>query len=236
VVSSGVRDLLDRSADYTLLGTHRTHDFRSHGTFELPFGPGKLFGTNSGGWVARLIEGWKLGAILNLNSGSPLNIASRNTLYAAGTPDVVGVFPRDGAVVWPLNEGESFGNFFAERYQRVSDPGCAAVASNLSRWCTNTALADANGNIIFRNARPGESGTLGLRPIDGPGEWLFDANIQKSIQVGETRRLTFRVDASNVFNHPTPDNPSLNINSGTFGQITTKDGSRTVQAQVRLDF
>ena len=31
-----------RDADYTLQSTHRTHDFRSYGTFELPFGPGKL--------------------------------------------------------------------------------------------------------------------------------------------------------------------------------------------------
>jgi hypothetical protein len=142
VVSSGVRDLLDRSADYTLLGSHRTHDFRRYGIFDLPFGPGKLLGTNASGWTARLIEGWKLGTILNLNSGSPLNIGSRNTLYAAGTPDVVGAFPREGAVVWPLSEGGNFGNFFPRQYQRVADPGCSSVASNLSRWCTNTALAE----------------------------------------------------------------------------------------------
>lgn len=236
ILSSDVRDLLDRRADHSLLGTHRTHDFRSHGTFELPFGPGKLFGADSSGWVAQLIEGWKIGTILNLNSGSPLNIESRNTLYDAGSPDVVGAFPREGSVRWPLNEGDIFGNFFSQQYQRVADPGCAAVAANLSRWCTNTALADANGNIVLGNARPGELGTLGLRTIEGPGNWFLDANIQKSVLIAESKRLTFRVDASNVLNHPTPGNPSLNINSGTFGQITTKEGSRTVQAQVRLDF
>src|SRR5919108_389812 len=31
------RDPLNRNADYTLQPTHRTHDFRSYGTFQLPF-------------------------------------------------------------------------------------------------------------------------------------------------------------------------------------------------------
>ena len=44
------------------------------------------------------------------------------------------------------------------------------------------------------------------------------------------------MDARNVFNHPTPGNPSLNINTGTFGQINSKSGNRTIQAQIRLDF
>jgi len=44
------------------------------------------------------------------------------------------------------------------------------------------------------------------------------------------------VDASNLFNHPTPGNPNLNINSGTFGEINTKTGFRTLAGQVRLEF
>ena len=48
--------------------------------------------------------------------------------------------------------------------------------------------------------------------------------------------MTFRLDAQNVLNHPTPGNPSLNINTGTFGEINNKSGSRTLQAQLRVDF
>ena len=88
----------------------------------------------------------------------------------------------------------------------------------------------------LRNAPPGQLGTLGLRPIEGPGSWSFDANVQKSIRVHESRNLTFRLDASNVFNHPTPGNPNLNINTGTFGQITMKTGNRSLQALVRFEF
>jgi hypothetical protein len=77
---------------------------------------------------------------------------------------------------------------------------------------------------------------LGLRPIAGPGNWDFDANLQKRIRLAESKSLTFRVDAQNLFNHPTPGNPNLNINSGTFGEIDTKTGSRILQAQMRFVF
>jgi hypothetical protein len=230
------RDLLNRNADYSLQTTHRAHDFRSYGAFQLPFGPGKLIGGNSSGWLARLIERWDFGAIANLTSGAPLNIVGGNTIYAIGTPDIVGSFPRDGKVVWPLKEGNAFGNFFSQQYQRVPDPACAGVAASLSSFCTLTALADANGNIVLRNAAPGQLGTSGLRTIEGPGSWDFDANLQKSVRIAESKNLTFRIDAQNLFNHPTPGAPVLNMNSGTFGEISTKTGSRTLQGQIRFQF
>lgn len=236
VTTSGVRDLWQRNADYTRLSSDRTHTFRSFGTFDLPFGPGKFVGRDRSGWVARLIEGWKFGTIFNLSSGAPLNIPGQITLYANGTPDIVGAFDRKGKVTWPANPGGIFGTFFSQQYQRPTDPGCLAVAANLRSFCTNTALADSSGNIIMRNAAPGQLGTVGLRPIEGPGRWDLDANIQKSIRVHESKNLTFRMDAQNIFNHPTPENPNLNINSGTFGQITTKTRNRSLQAQIRFDF
>jgi len=48
--------------------------------------------------------------------------------------------------------------------------------------------------------------------------------------------LLRRIDAANLFNHPNLGNPSLDINSGTFGQITTKTGFRTLAGQLRLEF
>ena len=182
--------------------------------------------------LARLIEGWQFGTIFSMASGAPLNIVATNTIYANGTPDLVGALPRNGKVKW----SGVFGNFFDQKYQRVPDPACASVASNLTVWCTNTAIADSNGNIILQNAKPGQLGSLGLRPLYGPGSWNFDANLQKRIRITESKDMSVRVDASNLFNHPTPGNPNLNLNTGTFGQITTKTGFRTLAGQVRLEF
>jgi hypothetical protein len=231
-ITGDYRDLLNRNADYTVQASHRTHDVRAFGTFELPFGPGRWLGGGANGILARLIEGWQFGTILNMSSGAPLNIPARNTISANGSPDITGVFPRQGQVAW----SGVFGNYFGQQYQRVPDPACARVASNLRVWCTNTAIADASGNIVLQNARPGQLCSLGLRPIYGPGSWGLDTNIQKRIRIAESKNLTLRVDARNLFNHPTPANPNLDINAGTFGEIATKTGNRTIAAQMRLEF
>jgi hypothetical protein len=230
----GYRDPMNAFADYTLEGNHRTHSFRSYGTFELPFGPSRWLGGNSSGWVARVIEGWQLGGIFSMTSGAPMTVGAGTTLYATGSPDIVGSFPRKGEVVW--DNGATFGNFFGQQYQRVTDPQCRNLASTLTQWCTNNALADANGTVVLQHPEPGRFSTLGLNTIEGPGSWDLDMNVQKSVRIHESRKLTFRMDARNIFNHPTPGNPNLNINSGTFGQITTKTGNRTVQGQLRFDF
>jgi len=228
------RDFLNRHADYTVASFHRTHNFRGYATFELPFGPGRLLGSGATGVVARMIEGWQLGTVFDFSTGSPLNVSATTTINRSGTPDIVGDFPRNGKVTW----GEPFGNFFSQQLYRVTDPSCAGVASNLTAFCSNTAIAtDAAGqNIILRNAAPGQLGTLGLYPIYGPGSWSFDANLQKKVRIGEGRNVAIRLDARNLLNHPTPGNPNLNINTGTFGQITTKTGSRALAGQIRLEF
>jgi hypothetical protein len=234
-ITAAYRDFTNRHADYTVANFHRVHDFRGYGTFELPFGPGKFIGGNSSGILARVIEGWQFGTIFSMGTGSALNFEAINTINRTGTPDIVGEFNRDGKVTW----GSQFGNYFGGQYTRVPDPACANVVagtSNLRNFCTNSAIADANGNIVLQNAAPGTLGTLGLRPIDGPGSWDADANLQKRIRIDESRSVTIRIDANNIFNHPTPGNPNLDINDGTFGEISTKTGSRTLSGQVRLQF
>ena len=228
------RDFSNRHADYTLAPFQRTHNFRGYATYELPFGPGKLLGGNASGVLARVIEGWQVSTVFDMSTGAPLNVGATTTINRTGTPDIVGEFPRKGQVSW----GDPFGNYFADTLYRVTDPACKAVASNLTQFCSNTAIAtDAAGtNIILQNAAPGQLGSLGLNPIYGPGSWNFDANIQKTIRIGESRSVSFRMDARNLLNHPTPAGPNLNINSGTFGQITNKTGSRALAAQIRLEF
>ena len=231
-INGDFRDLLDRNADYTVQATHRVHEFRAFGTFQLPFGPNHWIGTGTSGVLAQVIGGWQLGTIFNAASGAPLNVSARSTISAKGTPDLAGNFERSGQVKW----GQPFGNYFSQQYKRVPDPACSAVAANLAAFCTNTAVADANGNIVLRNAAPGQLGSLGLSPLYGPGSWDFDANLQKAFKISESKNLSFRLDARNMLNHPTPGDPSLDINAGTFGEISTKTGSRTVAGQIRLEF
>jgi hypothetical protein len=181
---------------------------------------------------------------VNINSGAPTSITAQNMLYANGTPDIVGPFdPKAVGVEWA--DGASSGNYFpAGTLKTNRDPQCtnsALVAASLQSLCTLNAVFDANTNqVLLQNPLPGQRGTLGQRAVQVPGRWRFDANLMKAVRIRESKSLEFRLDASNIFNHPEPANPTLDINSTNFGQITGANAKSTLhrqlQAQLRFSF
>ena len=159
--------------------------------------------------------------IVNLNTGQPLNIAAQNMLYNNGTADAVGPFDLKAGNVQFLG-GPNGSYFDTTSFTQVRDPQCASVTTQqgLRDACTLNAIADAaTGQILFQNPLPGTRGTLGQRAVYGPGRWRFDASMGKSFKIRESKSLQFRVDATNVLNHPEPNSPNLNINDANFGVI-----------------
>jgi len=238
----------DRGGDYTLQLGDRRHDFRTNGTFALPFGPQKLLLGRSSGVLARIVENWQMSWIVNLNSGDPQNLSTYtninnaavgvNQLYANGVPDRVGPFdPKSAKVQW--KDGDLAGNYFGGAYTKVRDPQCFSIASSLRDACTINAIADTSGKVVLQNPQPGTRGNLGQNIIELPGGWSFDASVSKGFRVGESKRLLFRMDATNVFNHPEPADPNLNINNNDvpFGNIDTKSTTtRQFQLGMRFEF
>lgn len=70
--------------EYRIAGEDRPLRFVASANYELPFGKGKALGSDAGPWLNRLIGGWQLAGILNLQSGSPADWASRNVIYYGG--------------------------------------------------------------------------------------------------------------------------------------------------------
>ena len=125
----------------------------------------------------------------------------------------------------------------------MRDPQCANVTTlqNLDKLCNLNAVADTNGQrILLQNPLPGRRGSIGWRTLEGPGRWRFDANLSKSFKITESKTLQFRLDATDVLNHPEPSNPVLDINTTNFGQIPVANAKSTLhrqfQAQMRLNF
>jgi hypothetical protein len=237
--TTGFLNPVDRTLDRFLQPSHRTHDFRTNGTFELPLGPNKLLFANSSGILAKVIEHWQLNWIANLNSGSPLNITGTDTYVNGGQLNIVGPFPKSLGRATMTNGLPVY--FPDYGFQFIRDPGCASVTTSqgLQTQCTNNALTDSAGHILLQHAAPGTLGTLGDRWIEGPGSFRFDLGASKTIRIDEARSVQIRVDARNVLNHPILGNPSLNINSATtFGQISgaSVTGARQFQGQLRVTF
>jgi len=81
-------------------------------------------------------------------------------------------------------------------------------------------------------------GNAGRNTIVGPGTNYMDANIAKSISLGERRSLTLRVEGFNVLNHPNYGNPQLNISTTTTVATITNvlRPQREVQFAARFAF
>jgi hypothetical protein len=238
----------DRSADYTLQPGHRLHDFRTHGTFRLPIGPQQLLLGNSSGILARFAEGWDISWLFSAATGAPASIVAQNMLYANGVPDIVGPFDvNSGKVRW--RDGADFGAYFGEGYTQVRDAQCSVIEQSLRSVCTLNAVADPSGRVVLQHPQPGTRGNLGQNVVEGPGEWKFDTSLSKRLRVRESVSMQLRLDAVNIFNHPLPDDPVLNINNVNFGNILQKgtlltggatqfagDGKRLFKLQLRLEF
>ena len=140
----------------------------------------------------------------------------------------------------------------------VPDPQCSAIAAELQPYCTLQAIALASDPsvIVFQNSQPGTQGNFGRNNLTNPGRWDMDAALTKSFRIAEGKRISIRIDATNVFNHPTPsygigtvstksyiaNPPYLTMNPDAFGihypfgYIDNKVGNRSFQGKVRFDF
>src|SRR5262249_15016168 len=133
------------------------------------------------------------------------------------------------------------------------DPQCnnpAYVSPILSarNLCSLNAITLASsGQVVLQTPLPGTRGNFGQNKIENVGYWTADMALQKKIQLAETKSMTIRMDATNVFNHPTPGNAGLFApapgasdlslqSANPFGTITSKSFQRTFQLKARVDF
>jgi len=70
--------------EYRIAGEDRPLRFVFSSTYELPFGRGKRFASGSGPVLNRLVGGWQLAGIFNLQTGGPVSFEDRNTMIYYG--------------------------------------------------------------------------------------------------------------------------------------------------------
>ena len=247
-IGTNIEDMRNRSGK-SLQSFHRTHDIRSNGTFELPFGPNKRLLNNGPLWVSRLVERWQFGGIFNWTSGAPLSFsAGSNPFLTLGNnlnvPDLVGDLPKGSGNV-SLCTGQCVTAnrpgliTYFDGLSRVADPGASTITDSQTLRTANTqfAIRDSNGRILMTNPSTGTIGTMGRFWIEGPGQYRVDANLIKRITVDERRELEIRMDVINILNHPNFGDPNTDINSPNFGIIALPTtGNRTFTFGARMNF
>ena len=242
-------DNLNPQLDYARAEYDSTHVFNFNTIYDLPFGKGRRFMSDSGSLLDRIIGGWQVTAIVRLASGAPLTISdfNRGTLNRAGRSN------RQTATS-DLSKDEIkdlIGFFDTPCGLFYIDP--RAVDINLSN-CTGSGRARPE---FFRQALAGQTGNLERNFINGPMYQNVDASIIKNIRITERVRFQMRAEFFNLFNHAnfgsinganndvtvaTGQYGIFNINSTTFGRLTTTvappgvDTFRVIQFAGRLEF
>ena len=214
---------LDRGrADYD-----RRHVVTTAFSWQLPVGRGQKLLSGAHGMAQGLLGGWQLSGTGNFASGPPLTVTTadfdenqgeslRPNRLASG---LYSSQPGQG------KRGVDYPWFDTSAFQKA--PACISVA----RGCP----ANANGFFPFT---PGNSGR---NILDGPGNAYLNAAVMKNFHFGESRKLQFRLESFNVFNHANFLLPNRVFNALNGGLISNVRGSgsggpRLFQAALKFEF
>ena len=180
------------------------HSLNVNGTYDLPFGKGKMF-ANKGGVVDRIIGGWTVGSIFNFQTGTPFLLGGGS---GNGDPFTASTFNNNpnadglgdgGVVLHGVTVSQLQSSVGAHKI-----PGSASVAFIDPKYLAvssgpNTG-GGANPAYITPNITPG---TIGQRVwLYGPRFWNDDMSITKRFAITERTAFTFQAEMLNVFNHP----------------------------------
>ncbi len=168
-------------------------------------------GLNSG-WVRLLTNNWQAGGIATFQTGTPFTLFSGNNSSGQGTnldrPELVG----------PVQKLD------------VSKPG--HYLYDTTNLLTNVVAPgdDSPGVPMFT------FGNLGRNTFRTPGINNFDLSFLKRFTLGEQRRLEFRTELFNAFNHTQwLFNKANNLaTSSTYDQVTQARDPRLIQFALKF--
>ncbi len=211
----GNRNPFDGSLDKSLGTLDHRHIFHATFVYQLPFGKGRRF---SGGnvIVRSLVSGWQLSGLVTYTSGAPLGITGSgcNTPGIVSTCMVSYAPGYTGAV--RINGDYGNGN---------------ALAPGAIPYIAKAAFVDPAPYTFGNTARGAPYGLF------APGLWDEDVSLRREINISERVKLALTGDFFNITNSVYFAAPGTNIDSSTFGQVTTTANlPRKIQVNARITF
>ncbi|MGA2961656.1 MAG: TonB-dependent receptor [Candidatus Korobacteraceae bacterium] len=160
-------------------------------------------------------------------------------LSAAGpTARVFGDWTVSGS--FTIASGTPFTVYLLDNISDVARGSNGSLRPNLvpgqSIQLANPGISEWFNTNAFIAPPPGQYGDAGRNIVIGPGTILFNMSAAKTFPFHETKSLEFRATANNVFNHPNYSGIDTNMNSPTFGQVTSVASMRQLQFLSRFRF
>lgn len=184
-----------------------THNFVVSYSYMLPFD--RLLSSN------KLTRGWTITGITRYATGFPVTLSEQDDNSLLGT---FCTGPTCAVVDTP--------NF---------TPGSLNFTDPRSR--------DANGNpkpyfntSLFSLEAVGQLGNSNRRFFHGPGSATWDFGLLKDLPLTESKKLEFRAEFFNIFNHTNFQLPQGDIINSSFGFVTSANDPRIGQLAIKFLF
>ncbi|MHB8216858.1 MAG: TonB-dependent receptor [Candidatus Sulfotelmatobacter sp.] len=179
------------------------------------------------GFKGQLLNGWGISGVTTFQTGFPIRITSQadNELMYSFDFEL----PGEPAQFSPLHKlkPQSNGNYFFDPNsftENATDNTAAPCGSTGGFGCYDPALLGTLGN-----ARRTE--------CCGPSISNTDFALLKTFGISETKRVDFRAELFNIFNHTQFFNPDGDTSDGAqFGQVTQVRDPRLVQFALKFFF
>ena len=158
--------------------------------------------------LRRLASGWQLANILRVSTGDFITLVTGLDRSLTGQSGSSGTPPSG------QRPNQILANPYGDR-------------SSITNYLNTNA---------FAQPAPGTIGNMRPFNIEGPGKWQVDMALSRVFQIRESNKLEFRAEAFNVTNSFIRGDPNTNLNSNTFGQITTSSNARIMQFALKYAF
>ena len=206
--SSTPFDLRDRHLNYTWSDFDRRHVFQGTYVWEIPIGKERWLASGAPKIVDYLIGGWQFSGTVLATSGRPFTVYS-------------GI------------------NTVSNVVQSTADcSGCSRESGQLVLESGRNFWFDAPTRTLFTAPAPGSIGNTGRNFFLAPRYFQWDASLSKKFAITEKVSFDLRVDARNVLNNPSFDNPTAVITSSIFGRIndSVTNNARRIQLSGKISF
>jgi len=188
-----------------------THMIKASGFYDLPFGKNHLLHVKH---LDRVIGGWTVGSVMTWQSGAPFSILSG-----------YGTLNRAARSYYNTADTSLQGQalFNEVKFQMTGNGPMMLPASAINVDGSGIAAPGdpAFQGEVFFNPGPGQLGTLQRRLFDGPWTFGMDASLMKAVAITERHKLELRMEAFNALNHATFWAGDQNINTTTFGVVSS---------------
>jgi hypothetical protein len=188
----------------------------------------------------QLVSGYRLEAIMQYQTGNPVNIVAGNDSFngITGVPRPTQV----GPVVRKKRQLPGIANVTLFQSAGLGPGGTVCDVTNYTSVCslevqgTQASATGTTAPTVYTGL-----GTMQRNAFTGPGFADLDMSGEKETKIFEGLSFTLRADAFDILNHPNFGQPSGNVQSSTFGQITgtrfaISDGGSSRQLQISGKF